>query len=233
MPNEARRIFIVDDEESIRRFLRTSLESQGFHVFEAASVREANQGLIERRPELVILDLALPDGSGLDVLKTFREWSAVPVIILSAQEGDEEKVAGLDAGADDYMTKPFSVVELQARIRAAFRHAYPAAAATPLLTAGSVEMDVAGHTVTISTDGRKQPLVLTETEFEILKVLLKNAGKVVTHRILLRDVWGPNAVEHTQYVRVYVGQLRKKLTAAGLPPDFIATETGIGYRLGP
>lgn len=228
---EARRILIIDDEESIRRFLRTSMESQGFHVDEAASVREAKQSLIEKRPELVVLDLALPDGTGLEILKEFREWSRVPVIILSAQEGDEEKVSALDSGADDYMTKPFSVVELLARIRAAFRHAYPTAA-SPLLTVDGIELDVAGHTARVKRGYQSELIALTETEFEILKALMKSAGQVVTHRALLRDVWGPNAVEHTQYVRVYVGHLRKKLTAHGLPADFIATETGIGYRLG-
>ncbi len=228
--SEARRIFVVDDEESIRRFLRSSLEAQGFQVFEADSVRGANQGLIERRPELVILDLALPDGNGLYVLKEFRTWSRVPVIILSAQEGDDEKVQALDAGADDYMTKPFSVLELLARIRTAFRHADPRAK-EPILASGIVSLDVAGHTAWTGRSDQKSFLALTETEFEILKVLMKNSGRVVTHRSLLNDVWGPNAVEHTQYVRVYVGQLRKKLAAAGVTSDFIKTETGIGYRL--
>lgn len=233
MTQNRRRILVVDDEESIRRVLRASLIGPSadplYQVYDAENVKEAEQLLIERRPELVILDLALPDGRGIDVLKRLREWSTVPVIILSAQDGDSEKVEALDAGADDYVTKPFSTTELLARVRAALRHAYPDQA-SPRLIAGPIELDLSAHTAKVNVGTKTQVLQLTQTEYEILKILVKNAGKVVTHRVLLREIWGPNSVEHTQYLRVYVGQLRKKLGTYGIPADLIATETGIGYR---
>lgn len=218
-------ILVIDDESSIRKFLRISLEAQQFTVFEAASGQEGMQELIAKKPDLAILDLGLTDMSGQDVIVKVREWSQTPIIVLTVQDDEDDKVKALDAGADDYLTKPFSVPELMARIRVALRHAQPDKQEA-VFKSGAFEMDFAGHLVHVAGEEIK----LTATEYSLLQVLVKNAGKVVTHRMLLKEVWGPNSVEHTQYLRVYMGQIRKKLQARDEVPELIATEAGVGYR---
>ncbi|RYZ96969.1 MAG: response regulator, partial [Proteobacteria bacterium] len=172
--------------------------------------------------------LGLPDIDGFEVLRRLREWSRVPILVLTVQDSDEDKVRALDGGADDFVTKPFSVPELLARVRVALRHGNPSNdKGAPVVTVGPLELDFAGHLVKM--DGRE--IRLTSTEYDLLAVLVKNAGKVVTHRVLLKEIWGPNATEHTQYLRVYMGQIRKKLKAAAGAPEIIVTEPGVGYRL--
>jgi two-component system KDP operon response regulator KdpE len=222
---KSKTILVVDDEASIRKFLRIGLEAQQFEVFEAASGQEGLQELVSKKPDLVILDLGLGDMSGQDVIQKVREWSAVPIIVLTVQDAEEDKVQALDAGADDYLTKPFGVPELMARVRVALRHAQGSPTES-VFKSGVFNMDFAAHIVTV--EGHE--IKLTATEFSLLSVLVRNVGKVVTHRMLLKEVWGPNAVEHTQYLRVYLGQIRKKLQIRPELPEFITTESGVGYR---
>lgn len=222
---KSRKVLVIDDESSIRKFLRISLEAQTIEVVESTTAREGIQSVAQNKPDLVILDLGLPDLNGQDVIRELRSWSEVPIIVLTVQDSEEEKVLALDAGADDYLTKPFSVPELMARIRVALRHSQKAPVEA-LFQSGSFVMDFAGHIVKVDSEEVK----LTATEFSLLGVLVKNAGKVVTHRMLLKEVWGPNSVEHTQYLRVYMGQIRKKLQRQEGLPEFIATEAGVGYR---
>jgi two-component system KDP operon response regulator KdpE len=222
-------IFIVDDESSIRKLLKLSLESAGFSTMDTGSGTEALSLIASHRPKAVILDLGLSDLTGFDVLARLREWSQVPVLILTVEDGDQDKVRALDMGADDYVTKPFSVPELLARLRVALRHARKETSETPIFKLLGLEVDAPGRIVRIND----KSVDLTQTEFEILRVLTKHAGRVVTHRLLLNEVWGPNSVEHVQYLRVYIGQIRKKLREAGaadLIPE-IRTESGVGYRL--
>ncbi len=219
------KILVIDDEASIRKFLRVSLEANQYEVLEAGTAREGVSAANTLRPELIILDLGLPDMRGLDVIKIIREWSKLPIIVLTVQDAEEEKISALDSGADDYLTKPFSVPELLARIRVALRHSRPEEQ-TPLFQSGPFEIDRAGRIVRV--DGHV--IKLTATEYEILRVLVQHAGRVVTHRMLLKEVWGPNSVEHTQYLRVYLGQIRKKLHVSDKVPELIATEPGVGYR---
>jgi len=218
---------IVEDEPQIRRFVRSALEGEGWQVFDAATVK---QGLVEagtRRPELIVLDLGLPDGDGVDYLKDLRTWSAVPVIVLSARGDEADKIAALDAGADDYLTKPFGVGELLARVRVAMRRARALGGeGEPRLTFGAVQVDFAARTV----QRAGQPVHLTPIEYRLLGVLIGSAGKVLTHRHLLREVWGPNAVDHSHYLRVYMANLRRKLEADPAQPEHLLTETGVGYR---
>ncbi len=221
------RILVVDDEPQIRRFLRVSLGAQGYDVVEAASGQEAVLKAGGERPDLVILDLGLPDMDGMEVLRQVREWSKVPVIILSVRGRETDKVAALDAGADDYLTKPFGVAELTARIRAAMRHQLQATAPEPVFESGGLKVDLAGRTVSVS--GRE--VKLTPTEYELLRVLVTHAGKVITHQHLLREVWGPASVDQTHYLRVYVGQLRQKIEPDPTQPQYVVTEPGVGYRL--
>lgn len=217
---------IIDDEASIRRFLRVSLESHGFEVFESADGKSGIAEVIARRPDVVLLDLGLPDMAGMEVLKQLREWSKTPILVLTVKDREEQKVQALDVGADDYVTKPFSVPELLARIRVAIRHS-SSPTAEPVFRSGPLEIDRGAHIVRVNGKEVK----LSATEYELLKVLADYAGKVVTHRMLLQLVWGPNATEHTQYLRVYVGQLRKHLRTNDESPDLIQTELGVGYRL--
>ena len=217
------RVLVIEDEPAIRRLLRASLEP---HQFEIVDAMDGTQGLslaVSKNPQLILLDLGLPDQSGLNVIRKVREWSSVPIIVLSVQDEENIKIEALDSGANDYLTKPFSVPELLARIRVALRHT-PEGANSPLFQTGEIEMDLVAHTVKVAGESVK----LTTTEFEILRLLLKNSEKVVTHRQMLKEIWGPNSVEHTQYLRVYVAQVRKKLGKAG---EQIETEAGIGYRL--
>jgi len=218
---------IVEDEPQIRRFVRSALEGEGWQVHDAGTVK---QGLVEagtRRPDLVVLDLGLPDGDGVGYLKDLRAWSAVPVIVLSARSDEADKIAALDAGADDYLTKPFGVGELMARVRVAMRRARASAGdGSSRIVFGAVQLDLAARSV--SRDG--QPVHLTPIEYRLLGVLVGSAGKVLTHRHLLREVWGPNAVEHSHYLRVYMANLRRKLEADPTRPEHLLTETGVGYR---
>jgi two-component system KDP operon response regulator KdpE len=226
---KSKRILVIDDESSIRKFLRISLEAHQFEVYEASSGKEGIQELIGRKPDLMILDLGLPDIDGQEIILKVREWTQVPIILLTVQDSEEDKVQALDAGADDYLTKPFSVPELMARIRVALRRGQPATSEA-IFKSGELEMDFSAHVVRVSGLEVK----LTATEYSLLQVLVKNAGKVVTHRMLLKEVWGPNSVEHTQYLRVYMGQIRKKvqekLKASEDFPELISTEAGVGYR---
>ena len=218
-------VLVIDDEEQMRRLLRISLEAHGYRVLEAAA---GQPGLVEaatRRPDFVVLDLGLPDLDGLAVLKRIREWSRVPIIILSVRGEDEQKIAALDAGADDYLTKPFSVGELLARLRVAGRHALPAAE-TAVFRRGDLEVDLAARRVSL----KGQEVRLTATEYALLALLVRHAGRVLTHRQILKEVWGPASVGQTHYLRVYVAHLREKLEAVPAKPELILTEPGVGYR---
>jgi len=225
-PAPAVPVLIVDDELSIRRFLRISLETGEYRVFEAETGAEALAKAAQVRPEVIILDMNLPDLEGVEVLRRLREWTSAPVIILSVRDADRDKVAALDAGADDYLTKPFSTDELLARLRVARRHAQPAAA-EPVLTFGDVQIDLARRIVTRGGEGVK----LTPTEYALLRLLALHAGRVLTHRQILKEVWGPQYVDETHYLRVYFAQLRQKLEANPALPRLIVTEPGVGYRL--
>jgi two-component system KDP operon response regulator KdpE len=219
---------VIDDEPQIRRLLRVTLEANGYRVFDAAT---GNEGIIQaaqRRPDIVLLDLGLPDLDGVTVLKRLREWSHVPVVVLSVRDREEDKIAALDNGADDYVTKPFNSGELLARLRAALRHVQPQGA-DALFRSGNIEVDLAARLV------RKRGLEvkLTPIEYSLLRLLVSYAGKVLTHRQLLTEVWGANAVEQTHYLRVHVAHLREKLEDDSAKPDLILTEPGVGYRLVP
>jgi two-component system KDP operon response regulator KdpE len=225
-----RNVLIVEDEKEIRRFVRQALEAEGHRVFEAESLQ---RGLIEagtRKPDLVILDLGLPDGDGTDFIREVRAWSTVPIVVLSARVEEHDKVEALDAGADDYLSKPFGVAELLARARAALRrHARAGEEQGPLVRFGDVAVDLANRQV--AKGG--QVVHLTQIEFRLLAVLLSHPGKVLTHRHLLREVWGPSYVEHGHYLRIYMGHLRQKLEDNPARPRHLITETGIGYRFLP
>nr|WP_202628466.1 two-component system response regulator KdpE [Cronobacter dublinensis] len=217
---------IVEDEKEIRRFLRTALESEGLRVYDAETLQ---RGLIEaatRKPDLVILDLGLPDGDGIDFIRDYRQWSQTPVIVLSARSDEQDKIAALDAGADDFLGKPFGIGELQARLRVALRRHGAASQSDPVVRFSDITVDLAARRITRGA----QEIHLTPIEFRLLAVLLNNAGKVLTQRQLLSQVWGPNAVEHSHYLRIYMGHLRQKLELDPARPRHLLTETGIGYR---
>jgi two-component system KDP operon response regulator KdpE len=219
-------VLIVEDEQAIRRFLRTALEAESMRVFEADTLQ---RGLIEaatRKPDLVILDLGLPDGDGIDFIRDFRQWSQTPVIVLSARVEETDKIAALDAGADDYLSKPFGVGELQARLRVALRRHGGSQQNDPLIHFADVEVDLVSRHIVRGGE----EIHLTPIEFRLLAVLLNNPGKVLTQRQLLNQVWGPNAIEHSHYLRIYMGHLRQKLEADPARPQHLLTETGIGYR---
>ena len=219
-------IVVVEDEANIRRFVKLALESEGFQVFEADSVK---RGLIEagtRRPDLVVLDLGLPDGDGIDFIRDLRAWSEIPVLVLSARTTEIDKVAALDAGADDYLTKPFGAAELLARVRAHLRRRSRTTGGTALAEFGSIRVDLARRTV--ERDGA--PLHLTPIEYRLLSYLIANPDCVLTHRQLLKNVWGPGHVEDSHYVRVYMGNLRKKIEDDPARPKHLRTEAGVGYR---
>ena len=222
-------ILVIEDELPLRRFLRVTLETQDYKVIEATGGEQGLRQAALAQPDLVILDLGLPDVDGLEVTRRLREWSAIPVIVVSARGKEQDKVVALDAGADDYLTKPFGVGELLARVRVALRHlaATNQGAGEPVFAAGGLRVDLARREVTV--DGRT--VHLTPNEFKLLAVLVKSAGKVLTHRQLLRNVWGPAAGEETHYLRVYMNQLRQKLEADSARPKYLLTEPGVGYRL--
>lgn len=229
MPSDRPRILVIEDEPEIRRFLRVSLAANGYDMDEAETGGEALLRAAQRPPDVVLLDLGLPDMDGLSLLGQLRGWSAVPVVVLSARGQERDKVAALDGGADDYLTKPFGVGELLARLRVMLRRGRgrDADAAQSLFKAGSLEVDQARRAVTVAG----QPVHLTPTEYRLLCLLVKHAGKVVTHRQLLKEVWGPENVRETHYLRVYMGQLRHKLADDATRPRLLLTEPGVGYRL--
>ncbi len=217
---------VIDDELEIRRFLRVSLHSNGFDVREAVTGADGLSQAATFRPDVIILDIGLPDISGHEVLAQLREWTHVPIIALSARHGEIDKISMLDAGANDYLTKPFSVGELMARIRAARRAAQPAPEESAVVV-GDLRIDFATRSVTV----KDQPVKLTKTEYALLHLLAENVGKVLTHKQLLRGGWGPQYENETHYLRVYMGQLRKKIEADPNNPVYIVTESGVGYRL--
>jgi two-component system KDP operon response regulator KdpE len=219
---------LVEDERQIRRFVRTALEAEGWSVHETETLR---QGLIDagtRKPDLIILDLGMPDGDGMEFLRDLRGWSNVPVIVLSARVGEQDKIEALDTGADDYLTKPFGVGELLARVRAAARRRRDSGAGLgAVFEFGDVKVDLSLRTVHKGAT----PIHLTPIEYRLLGLLIANSGKVLTHRQILREVWGPSHTEDGHYVRVYMGHLRQKLEDDPAQPKHILTETAVGYRL--
>jgi len=219
-------VLVVEDEPEIRRFLRSSLGAEGYRVVESPS---GGRGAIDagtHKPDLAIVDLGLPDFDGIEVIRRIREWSSMPIVVLSARIQERSKIEALDAGADDYVTKPFGVGELLARVRVALRHATQPPSGKPL-TLGEVRLDLERRR--IARNGGE--IRLTPSEFRLLACLAKHLGMVVTHRQLLREVWGPSHVEHTHYLRIYMKQLREKLEADPVRPKHLLTETGVGYRL--
>ncbi|MBN8957557.1 MAG: response regulator [Rhizobiales bacterium] len=221
------RVLLVDDEPAIIRFLKPAFEANGYTLLTAGTVVDAVKRVAGDVPDILVLDLGLPDGDGKDVIKQVRNWSDLPIIVLSARDRESEKVEALDLGADDFINKPFGVGELLARMRAALRHRMQRENETPVLKIGDVEIDNVRHRVTRGGDEIK----VTRKEFEILSLLARHAGKVITHRQMLAAVWGPAHVEDTQYLRVYIGQLRQKIERQPDDPRIIVTEPGIGYRI--
>ena len=222
-------IIVIEDDPSIRRFLHTSLSTQGFKVFE---VDTGKKGIIEvgvRKPDLLILDLGLPDMDGVDIIKTIRSWSTVPIIILSARSDEQQKIHAFDAGADDYLTKPFGFGELLARIRVALRHSMRPyeQSQNDIFITGNLKFDAVNRVVCVDN----QEVHLTPIQYRLLMVLVKNAGKVLTHQQILKEVWGPSFKENAHYLRIYMSQLRQKLEADPAQPKLLLTESGIGYRL--
>ncbi len=221
-------ILLIEDEPPMRRFLRTALEGDGFHLVEAESGREGLRQAAGRKPDVILLDLGLPDLDGLEVTRRLREWSTVPVIVISARGQEADKVAALDAGADDYLTKPFGVDELMARIRVALRHqSRVPGQPEPVFESHGVRVDLGDRRVTRNG----QEVRLTPTEYRLLAAMVRHAGKVLTHRQLLKEVWGQGGEAQSHYLRVYVNQLRQKLERDPARPDLIRTELGVGYRL--
>ena len=221
-------ILVVEDEPEIRRFLRTSLGAEGYRVVEAESGARGAIDASTHKPDLAIVDLGLPDLDGVEVIRRIRAWSPMPIIVLSARAREQAKVDALDAGADDYVTKPFGVGELLARLRVALRHAARSGSGgTSLIRLGNVELDLERRRV-IRAGGEVH---LTPIEFRLLACLAQHLGMVTTHRQLLREVWGPSHVEHTHYLRIYMKQLREKLEDDPVRPRFLLTESGVGYRL--
>lgn len=226
MSDAGQRILVVDDENAIRRYLHTALKAQGFAVFEAVNGQEALNAVMEHRPDVIILDLGLPDFDGIEVTRRLREWSNTPIIILSVREAEQDKIAALDAGADDYLTKPFGTGELMARMRVVVRR-LSSKPDQPILQVGQLRMDLSRRLVIVSND----EISLTPTEYEILRLLLQNAGKVMTHRQLLRQVWGTAYESEMHLLRVNISNLRGKIEPDPARPTYIHTEPGVGYRL--
>jgi len=220
------KVLVVDDEDSIRRFLRVALASQTYTVFEAALGQEALSGVAEHKPDLVILDLGLPDIDGVEVTRLLREWTQIPIIILSVRGSESDKIAALDAGADDYLTKPFSVGELLARLRAALRRAAKTSNG-PVFAVNGLKVDLARRLVTIED----REVQLTPNEYELLRLFVIHAGKVLTHRYLLREVWGMEYGDEFHMLHVNISNLRRKIESEPARPQFIITEPGVGYRL--
>ena len=226
MSEDNQQVLVVDDELAIRRFLRVALNAQGYGVSEAANGWEALNAVIAHRPDVIILDLGLPDMDGVEVTRRLREWSQIPVIVLSVREQESDKISALDAGADDYLTKPFSSGELMARIRVALRRAAQPAG-EQILQVGNLRVDLARRQVTIE----EVEVSLTPIEYDLLRVLIQNAGKVLTHRFLLHKVWGPGYEAELHLLRVNISNLRRKIEADAARPQYLLTEPGVGYRL--
>ena len=222
-------IIVIEDEAQIRRFLRTTLVSEDYQVIEAENGKQGLTEAATRKPDLIILDLGLPDMDGVEVVKELRAWSSVPIVILSARSQESDKISALDAGADDYLVKPFGVGELLARIRVALRHVSSAANGEEegVFAVDELKVDMIHRKITVSG----AEVHLTPIEYRLLTVLVKHAGKVLTHRLLLKEVWGPNYVERAHYLRIYMGILRHKLEKDPARPRFLLTEVGVGYRL--
>jgi two-component system KDP operon response regulator KdpE len=226
MTDNSLRVLVVDDEPAIRRFLRAVLSAHGYTIFEAANGQEALSAVIAVRPDLIILDLGLPDLDGIEVTRQLREWTSIPIIILSVREHEADKIAALDVGADDYLTKPFGAGELLARMRTALRHTAPSAA-EPVFTFEGLTVDLARRSVTVS--GKE--ISLTPTEYDLLRVLATHSGKVLTHHQLLRQVWGAAYENELHMLRVNISNLRRKIEPDPARPHYIHTEPGVGYRL--
>ena len=223
------RILVVDDEQPIRKFLRTSLTAHEHEVIEAANATDGIALAAERKPDLILLDLGLPDMDGLTVTRRLREWSNTPIVVLSARQQETDKIDALDAGADDYLTKPFGVGELLARIRVALRHTLPTGNGNGevVFTTGDLRVDIEKRQVFVGAED----VHLTPTEYKLMLLLVQHAGKVVTQQQLLKAVWGPAYLDESQYLRVYMGQLRRKLESDPARPKYLITEPGVGYRL--
>ena len=226
MTDTGQRVLVVDDENSIRRYLRAALSAQGFTVYEAASGEEAVNAVLSDRPDIIILDLGLPDFDGIEVTRRLREWSQTPIIILSVREAENDKIAALDAGADDYLTKPFGTGELMARMRVVMRR--PANKSNePVIQVDNLKIDLSRRLVLVN--GKE--ISLTPTEYDILRLLMQNAGKVITHRQLLRQVWGTAYESEMHLLRVNISNLRRKIESDPARPHYLVTESGVGYRL--
>lgn len=226
MSEAGQRVLVVDDENAIRRYLRAALSAQGFSVYEAASGAEAVSAVLKDRPDIIILDLGLPDFDGIEVTRRLREWSQMPIIILSVREAENDKIAALDAGADDYLTKPFGTGELMARMRVAMRR-LASKLDEPILQVNGLQMDISRRLVTVD----EREISLTPTEYDILRLLLQNAGKVLTHRQLLRQVWGTAYESEMHLLRVNISNLRRKIETDPARPYYLVTESGVGYRM--
>ncbi len=226
MSDAGQRVLVVDDENAIRRYLRAALSAQGFTVYEAANGAEAVNAVLNNRPDIIILDLGLPDFDGIEVTRRLREWSQTPIIILSVREAENDKIAALDAGADDYLTKPFGTGELMARMRVVMRRLANKSDA-PVIQVDSLKMDLSRRLVTV----KEQEISLTPTEYDILRLLMQNAGKVLTHRQLLRQVWGTAYESEMHLLRVNISNLRRKIETDPARPHYLVTESGVGYRL--
>ena len=222
-------ILVIEDEPPLQKFLRITLESQQYKVIHAAHGQEGLRHAATAQPDLIILDLGLPDMDGVEVTRRLREWSRIPIIVVSARGREQDKVVALDAGADDYLTKPFSVAELLARVRVVLRHLAAANPQTgePVFEVQGLRIDLARREVKVN----ELPVRLTPNEFKLLSVLVRNAGRVLTHRQLLKEVWGPGSTNESHYVRVYVNQLRQKIESDAARPKYLLTEPGVGYRL--
>jgi two-component system, OmpR family, KDP operon response regulator KdpE len=226
MAETGQRILVVDDENAIRRYLRTALAAQGFSVYEAANGQEALNAVVEYRPDVIILDLGLPDFDGIEVTRRLREWSTTPIIILSVREAEQDKIAALDAGADDYLTKPFGTGELMARMRVVMRR-LGGKSDEPVLQVDQLKMDLSRRMVTVN----EEQIALTPTEYELLRLLLQSAGKVLTHHQLLRQVWGTAYESEMHMLRVNISNLRRKIEPDPARPHYLITEPGVGYRI--
>jgi two-component system, OmpR family, KDP operon response regulator KdpE len=219
-------VVVIDDEVQLRRLLRVSLEANGYKVYEAATGQQGLAEVAARHPDVVVLDLGLPDMEGMEVVARLREWSAVPIIVVSVRESEQDKVTALHGGADDYLTKPFSTAELLARLQVAQRHAQPAAGET-VFTSGRLTVDLSLRTVKVNG----HPIKLTRTEYALLRLFVRNAGKVLTHPQIMESVWGPGHTDKTHYLHVYMTHLREKIETTPAKPELLVTEPRVGYRL--
>ncbi len=226
MQHNRHHVLIIEDEQPIRRFLKASLSAEGYQVDEAGSGEEGLRKALSLPPDLVILDLGLPDLDGQEVLKRIREWYTAPIIVLSARDQEAQKISALDSGADDYITKPFGVGELLARMRTALRHQHSTGPEATSITIGDIRVDLAARL----TYRKGVEVHLTPLEYKLLVAMMKNAGKVLTHRFLLREVWGPQDAQENHYLRVFVASMRRKLEDDPARPRYILTEQGVGYR---